>query len=550
MNVRSYSGNDKSVTISNCEDITAEECFKLALCGKDAWNEWRAEFHSILDGEDYKNNAIFDGRFFDTYPDNAINFSGFNFDDGVSFIGVSFINANFQEATFGKDVTFEKVKFSGKVCFQKAIFLHDIYLDELKFLGDVYFNDAIFCGAASFKATIFEKTVFFNDTTFKKTVTFERAEFLHAASFSSTKFLFNDENAVNKPDVDFSNTKFNHIDFLGNTIFLGEISFSGFVVIKFNCEHQKFKNKVSFENSFFGDGIFKNVVFGKEVNFQGACFKKGDFSKAKFKSLVDFSGRGVVNSDENEKLKEFTKKINYGYNRSEFETLIFTSADFFGEAIFNSRKFKNTTLFNKVTFHKNAPKFHSSELHQDISFDQISFRGYGADNEAECRAYRTLKLIMSKHQAVHEEQLFFRYEMRAEVRKYWEGKGIQSKSKWFLYKMYELSSDYGSSLIRPILGYFMVFLFFCFIVFPLTVLEKTGNNCFLLCQNCYFEENFFTYALAQSIPFFDVAKLSKIVAIGAALGSWEIPLLVVYKGLCIGFIFLIGLALRNNFKLK
>jgi hypothetical protein len=99
-----------------------------------------------------------------------------------------------------------------------------------------------------------------------------------------------------------------------------------------------------------------------------------------------------------------------------------------------------------------APAFHGSKFHAETVFDvperfDDQFRDVRSDR-AEAR-YRTLKLRMSEHHAIAEQNAFGRLELKSRAR--------QLGPFWFfsVFGPYELFADYGTSWIRP-LGWFLV----------------------------------------------------------------------------------------------
>jgi hypothetical protein len=123
--------------------------------------------------------------------------------------------------------------------------------------------------------------------------------------------------------------------------------------------------------------------------------------------------------------------------------------------------------------------------------------------------------------------------------------------KRLLFQAYKTFSDYGFSIIRPLkyggLG-----------VLGLTVLYGLLSwlgQCGLGVQACHFAPQWLEFSLLQTLPLPGLDKLSE--AASKAFwpqGAWWSfglsALVILHKTLSLAALFLIGLALRNLFKLK
>ena len=127
--------------------------------------------------------------------------------------------------------------------------------------------------------------------------------------------------------------------------------------------------------------------------------------------------------------------------RNDFRRADFSRARFRGSAVFSNRRFTDTTRFVGATFHQ-APKFHNAALHQDTDFTGAAF----LDRSGRAApAYRTLKLAMEQVRARDEEGMFYALEMESRRRRDDTPKAVKLFSL-----LYEVGSDYGRSLVRPL----------------------------------------------------------------------------------------------------
>ncbi len=332
----------------------------------------------------------------------------------------------------------------------------------------------------------------------------------------------------------FFGTEFGHqIDFSGLECTINNrINFS-----KFNFENQmhfsdfKFDGPAYFENANFGlRSTFRGAVFPLNIQNNGLFYVTASFKNAKYRGLVDFS---AIHHSGKEKSNN---------DVDVFPEIHFDGANFGGVADFSNRKFKGKTSFKNVCFSK-APIFHNCELHQDTTFEGAKFPLATGSEEA-VRAYRTLKLAFSKQQAVREEQRFFRLEMEEETLR-------ETGLKRLLFQAYKTFSDYGFSITRPLKYGGLAVL----VLTALYGLLSWLGQCGLSVQACHFAPQWLEFSLLQTLPLPGLDKLSE--AASKAFwpqGAWWSfglsALVILHKTLSLAVLFLIGLALRNLFKLK
>jgi hypothetical protein len=158
---------------------------------------------------------------------------------------------------------------------------------------------------------------------------------------------------------------------------------------------------------------------------------------------------------------------------------------------------------------------------------------------------------MSKHQATREEQFFFRREMREERLEFWRSGGLGKRLRSILYALYGGLSDYGASVKRPLL-----FLIALCVAFG-AVYAGFSNSATLWLPGRAFDGSqtlrWLTYSVLNSLPLAGLDHASN--ALHATLfptepSPWLSIALMFYEVLSLIFLFLIGLALRNLFKMK
>jgi len=342
-----------------------------------------------------------------------------------------------------------------------------------------------------------------------------------------------------------------------------------------------------YRGAMWGDRAnFESAVWSSYANFQGAQWDIGaKFEFARWGILADFRGAQWVGGAEfcgtlwgdgadfqgaqwaslrrvflTEEKWEIAKQWanDQGASPDSFGFMDFSGAEFQGKVDFSNRKFTATTRFVDGDLDKrphcifgSVPLFHGSELHQDTSFEGAVFpQATGSDGAVS--AYHTLKLAFSKQQAVRKEQLFFRLEMVEERIGHWNKAkqawrrfkllaGFREGLTWILYKAYSLLSDYGFSVARPLLLLVATWFLFASIYGSYSSGETV---CVVWQPGCVLQETWLSYSLQQALPLTGFDKLKY------AIENVPIGWLFIHKTLSLAALFLIGLALRNLFKLK
>ncbi len=432
---RIYEGNGYSVTITDPDNITHDECLKLARCGSNAWNGWRSVFPSRFVNEKLENIALF---YNEDFSKNKIDFSDFQFGDYAGFANAIFgTGAKFDRAQFGEGASFRGAQFTGVALFRAAKF-----------------------GAGA---------------------NFQGAQFAYDASFH---------------DVEFAE----------------RANFSG-------------------------------VQFGEKVFFDRACFGQD----ANFVGRSWLSLKGTYDEKAQDR-KTWAEARNL--NPSSFQRITFDHAVFSGDVDFSDRRFEGISNFSNTTFGA-APKFHECQWHQDTSFDGAKFppdRQKAEGLEASARAYRTLKLVFSQQQAMRDEQRFFKLEMEEEASR-------ETGWKKWLYRAYSLTSDYGFSVWRPLkilvlypaLACVLLYMFITALANPVLWHAPLVDHPRLLGQWLQFN-------LANMLPLPDselIKELRSNLFGGNQVASvFALAIESAQKLLALIGYFLIGLALRNLFKMK
>ena len=319
-----------------------------------------------------------------------------------------FREAYFSEAHFGGDANFREARFGRTADFREA------YFSEAHFGGTTDFREAHFGGTHNFR---FLGGTDFREAHFGDYVDFREAHFGGTANFR---------------EAHFGGTANFREDHFGRTADFSEVHFGGTA----NFREAHFGRNTYFRKSQFGGTAnFREDHFGGNAYFSGAA---EDGRASERRETVALESRP---GDEGETLTAGAITAPARVARNDFQRADFSRAWFGGPSVFSNRRFTDTTKFVGATFDR-APRFHNAVLHQDTDFTKAEF----LDKSGEAApAYRTLKLAMEQVRARDEEGMFYALEMESRRRR-----DDTPKAVWLFSLLYKAGSDYGRSLVRPL----------------------------------------------------------------------------------------------------
>jgi uncharacterized protein YjbI with pentapeptide repeats len=434
------------------------------------------------------------------------------------------------------------------------------------------FDGFIFVHGANFKNTQFRKANFVG-AEFGESANFIGAKLGYSSSFENARFGYG--------------AKFNGAQFLENAIFTS-VQFDDHVCF----DGAQFCDGTKFNTAKLGNGAsFEGAQFGNDTNFEFTEF--GISATFVSRTWASLTSQYSECSDKFEVIKAWAEER--GLSPEIFKSISFAGANFTDRVDFSGRTFEGHTSFGCInaywpTKFGKAPLFHNCKLHQDTTFDSAEFPEPSSDpveNDIATRAYRTLKLAFSQHQAIREEQLFFRLEMAEEAAKlaFSQQQTTRKKQSFFIYLLgkakeilvgiwqfllvlkkaqntshrariclffsYKWLSNYGFSFGRPMFLLFLALLVFWGIYAWLA----DFTPCLLTNADCQIRYDLIQFTLLQALPLSGLDKWSdslrcylfpdeglKSVAFTAAL--------MIHKAISLLAVFLFGLALRNLFKMK
>lgn len=506
-------------------------------------------------------------------------FSGASFGDRANFTIAKFgITPTFENCVFGEFATFTDCSFGYRTVFKKTTFgnstcFYGTYFDEIaeftecEFGNLTDFRQTTFNGQSLFDRTNFSGYVYFTDAIFGDATIFDKCRIGGCSNFDDTTF---------GTSTKITNCKFeNYASFL-NTRFGTSCEF----------KNTEFGDQTDFSQSIFsGKTCFTQTRFGKWTSFANTSFSgPALFDLAKFNGDVDFSfSREIKSRVEDNSTKPFAK-YSEAKNKSrnspenfaheDFQDISFCGCIFSKDVRFSGRKFTSKTNFGPKrdacapggnqtheipTVFMGAAEFHGCDFSQDTSFEKAQFT---VRNEQKfVHAFRSLKGIMRSLNAVQEEQMFFRLEIEAEHE-------MHSRGRQALYSIYKACSYYGASIHRPILIMMISSAIFAASYGGLAN-WRTGNLLATDSSEINWERTteWFRYLTINTIP---VPGFDKTQAqlrdslygnafahqderrrnVEAVILTLAMSLEIAHKLISLGCAFLLGLALRNLFKMK
>jgi uncharacterized protein YjbI with pentapeptide repeats len=303
-------------------------------------------------------------------------FSGVDFEQAeIDFSGFSFERRHKSAIC----VDFTRAKFNNSTKFVECIFGGDAIFACCEFRGDADFSgETYFDGIADFSNAVIKNYCNFSDSRFSHRAIFSRLK-AGISNFSGSRF---------SSEADFNDASFGESATFRASIFMGHALFE----------------------------IYTHANISKLTSTDVTAM---DFSGALFKSESQFTNR------------HFAEETTFGV----------TNQAIYVPDYSNPKKNYFYTAGGATRFYK-APNFHGCKFHQSIDFHYTKFvQDYG-ENAAIC--YRTLRMAMEQIKSIREEQRFFRMEIKAEST-------TLSGWKIFFSTLYEIFSDYGFSVIRPLL---------------------------------------------------------------------------------------------------
>lgn len=306
------------------------------------------------------------------------------------------------------------------------------------FIGDAIFNNTTFLGSAYFRSSFFSGSAFFSNSKFTGAIDFSKTIVLINSNFKSSSI----NGYANFNNIDFSgDANFNNIEFSTDANFYkafisGNMNFANSVIYgAATFTYAKFSKAADFSGtSIDGDATFQKVIVNGDANFSGTKFS----SVANFARLAVSGGIKFCNATFNGDAQ---------FRNAVFsDDAYFSAATYNGRAIFTDTELKAPTDFAECRFEKFPPQFLGAKLHEGTVWRGVSWPkppsnpndvGHFTD------AYERLKLEMDRLKKHEDELMFFAKELECRRVAAGQFRGLPIGS-------YGVLSLYGQSYLRPL----------------------------------------------------------------------------------------------------
>jgi uncharacterized protein YjbI with pentapeptide repeats len=347
-----------------------------------------------------------------------------------------------------------------------------------------------------FVGTKFQSPADFSNTVFSQPMDFSFAEFLEPASFCGCKFDGGGKFVHSRSDrgVSFNAASFSGAPFGANLSYTTFIDFYDFAKSKFataSFDNVMFYTSVTFKGANFGNCFFRKTVFNQYADFRNLQIKNsGIFQDLQFFGIANFTNADLAGAYFHGskfdglatfKLARFAgiasftevqfnagvsfEKVCFGglaaFHRSNFRTRCnFQEAQFNAEAIFENSNLHVVGHFENAIFTTWAPSFRGCAIDTTrLEFSDQKHFTITNHSEATIKSLGFLKRLSDEHGQTDQALNFNALELRS--------KRLNEKASDTAFKVvtscYEKFSDYGRSILRPVISYF-VLSFFTFLI--------------------------------------------------------------------------------------
>lgn len=272
--------------------------------------------------------------------------------------------------------------------------------------------------------------------------------------------------------------------------------------------------KINFDETVFPKAfIARGFIFPHSMTFEGATFPRAvNFDRAALLTAAEFQ-HACFSSE------------------ARFEHTVF-----FHTVNFKASEFEIAPSFAYATFKKHPPAIHNAEIPEDAQWHGATWPEIPSDSEEaqeHLYNYERLKQEMERLKKQEDEQFFFVKELQCrEV--------VDGFPKNLISKAYGYVSFYGRSILRPLCGLGFAWLAGLLLLWPLgrtgfrglKFTEAFGLSFYNLFPFLPYRKEIYTQGFLD-----ELSRLAHIVA------AWQ-----AFAGAAL--LFLIGLALRNRFRMK
>ncbi len=295
----------------------------------------------------------------------------------------------------------------------------DIDLSDTVFSTTVSFEHFTFPAPTMFARSAFQGNAYFLHAAFQG-----YAYFLHAAFQRGAYFV----HAAFQGGAYFLHVAFQEYAYFEHAAFQGDADF----------EHAAFQGNADFQHAAFqGYAYFGHAAFQGNADFQHAAFQRfADFEHAAFQGFAYFNGS--TTREDTAKFRPFAGFVN------------FDNVTFSGSTDFTNREFLDKTNFNNAKFLTRAPVFADTTLHEGTTWHDVQWPGTPDDPIAARDMADSYSHLRRRSNAIqdHEAELdFYGRELRAK-------RAAVGGATGLLISLYEWSCGFGASVGLPLVWLF------------------------------------------------------------------------------------------------
>jgi uncharacterized protein YjbI with pentapeptide repeats len=371
----------------------------------------------------------------------------------------------------------------------------------------------------------------FSNTHFICSVNFLDFQFPRAIDFSSATF---------SGEAKFVGANFSSKADFTSATFSGEANFrtAQFHTVGVDFRTATFCKRVDFQYAVLVDPNFSSVAFSDYANFRSAKFSgdKAAFLSATFCNGADFGSAEFINGIADFSRATFAEAVIF--NAAKFNIASFKAATFSKPITFINTTFTGSTNFAHARFETQAPDFRGAKMHEATEWHAVTWPNPPRnkdDAQQQVYVYERLKQEMERLKKHEDEQKFFRMELRARRRLLWTSPG-----EWLLNFGYQALSDYGHSFTKPLLWLLGVFV--------------AGATFFALapvyCGAPMSTDRAAWLSIASVLIFLPTKRELMTEKMVECLSDSAQIVSVVQSLLGVVLLFLLGLALRNRFRMR
>ena len=417
---------------------------------------------------------------------------------------------------FANSVSFDHFILPARAIFILSEFQRNADFQHAAFQRNAFFQHATFHRNAYFRHSAFQRRAYFRHVTYQGDAHFWHSAFQRGTDFRHSAF---------QGDADFQHatfqrsTDFRHVGFQGYALFL----YAGFQRDA-DFEHAAFQRGADFRHTAFqARAGFRHAAFQGGAVFQHAAFQgNAVFAHAKFRGNAVFNDSAT--SEDTAKFRPFAGFVN------------FDNVTFSGSADFTNREFLDKTNFNNAKFLNRAPIFADTSLHEgttwhDVQWPQTPDYPIAARDMAD--AYSHLRRRSNAIQDHEAELDFYGRELRAK-------RAAVGGATGLLISLYEWSCGFGASVGLPF--FWLLGLWTGMAPVYHLILQHAGRVGIDPMQ-------IYGFSLASLGGFFGMRKeffghfTEDLPAMAQTISGAQSLLGAV-------FVFLLGLSLRNRFRIK